>query len=163
MENLSEFQVMWIAYLAGALGCCLATWLLFRRAGRAWVHFFVITVMVILLTPYAIESENMLMAPAIFSLFFGYLDGGFETIRPVVKLMLGIWAIALVLSLLYQLLTRQHHAAVPAQTPPSPQKDDDYHDPSDVLLAPRTPRRLNEEESRARDDLMNEEPIRAIR
>jgi hypothetical protein len=64
MENITEFQYAWMAYITGALGCCLATWILFRRAGRAWVHFFVITVMVLLLTPYAIEAETMIMAPA---------------------------------------------------------------------------------------------------
>jgi hypothetical protein len=161
MENLSEFQIMWIAYVAGALGCCLSTWLLFRRAGRAWVHFFVITVMVLLLTPYAIDAETMLMAPAIYSLFFGYLDGGFETIKPVVRLMLGVWVLALVMSLVYQLLTRHRQVAAPIQAPAP--HEEEYHDPSDVLLAPRAPRNLSSEESQARDDLMNEEPIRAIR
>lgn len=161
MENLSESELMWVIYIAGALGCCLATWLLFRRAGRAWVHFFVITVMVLLLTPYAIDSETMLMAPAICSLIFGYLDGGFEAVKPVIKLMLGIWAIALVLSLVYQLLTRHRQVSMPAPSPAIQQNE--YHDPTDVLLSPRAPRHLSDEENRARDDLLHEEPIRAIR
>lgn len=163
MENLTDFQLMWIIYGAGALGCALATWMLFRRAGRAWVHFFVITVLVLLLTPYGLEMEaqHMMMAPAIFTLAFGYLDGGFIAIKPVVKLMLGIWALALVLSLVYQLLTRHRQSSVVApQTPP---EDDEYHDPTDVLLTPRSSRQLNREEQQARADLMNEEPIRAIR
>lgn len=163
MENLTEFQLMWLIYGAGALGCALATWMLFRRAGRAWVHFFVITVLVLLLTPYAleVEAQHMMMAPAIFTLAFGYLDGGFIAIKPVIKLMLGIWVFALVLSLVYQLLTRNRQSPVVA--PQNPPADEEYHDPSDVLLKPRSPRQLNPEEREARDDLMNEEPIRAIR
>lgn len=161
MENITEFQYAWMAYIAGALGCCLATWILFRRAGRAWVHFFVITVMVLLLTPYAIEAETMIMAPAIYTLFFGYFEGGFIAIKPVVKLMLGIWAGTLLLSLVYQLLTRQKGAVSPS--PQVPLQDDDYHDPADVLLTPRNSRHMTEEERQAHQELLDEEPIRAIR
>lgn len=163
MENITEFQLMWMIYAAGALGCALATWMLFRRAGRAWVHFFVITVLVLLLTPYALELETkeMIMAPAVFTLAFGYLEGGFIAIKPVVKLMLGIWAFALVLSLVYQLITRHRQVSVPA--PQHSPEQDEYHDPTDVLLTPRAPRQLSNEERQARDDLMSEEPIRAIR
>jgi hypothetical protein len=160
MENITEFQYAWMAYIAGALGCCLATWILFRRAGRAWVHFFVITVMVLLLTPYAIEADTMIMAPAIYTLFFGYLEGGFIAIKPVVKLMLGIWAGTLLLSLVYQLLTR-HKGAV-SHSPQVPVQDD-YHDPADVLLTPRNSRHLTEEERQAHQELLDEEPIRAVR
>jgi hypothetical protein len=160
MENITEFQYAWMAYIAGALGCCLATWILFRRAGRAWVHFFVITVMVLLLTPYAIEAETMIMAPAIYTLFFGYLEGGFIAIKPVVKLMLGIWAGALLLSLVYQLLTRYKGVISPN---PQVSLEDDYHDPADVLLTPRNSRHLTEEERQAHQELLDEEPIRAVR
>jgi hypothetical protein len=160
MENITEFQYAWMAYIAGALGCCLATWILFRRAGRAWVHFFVITVMVLLLTPYAIEAETMIMAPAIYTLFFGYLEGGFIAIKPVVKLMLGIWAGALLLSLVYQLLTRYKGVVSPN---PQVSLEDDYHDPADVLLTPRNSRHLTEEERQAHQELLDEEPIRAVR
>ena len=160
MENITEFQYAWMAYIAGALGCCLATWILFRRAGRAWVHFFVITVMVLLLTPYAIEADTMIMAPAIYTLFFGYLEGGFIAIKPVVKLMLGIWAGTLLLSLVYQLLTRHKGVVSSAQQVPL---QDDYHDPADVLLTPRNSRHLTEEERQAHQELLDEEPIRAVR
>jgi hypothetical protein len=160
MENITEFQYAWMAYITGALGCCLATWILFRRAGRAWVHFFVITVMVLLLTPYAIEAETMIMAPAIYTLFFGYLEGGFIAIKPVVKLMLGIWAGALLLSLVYQLLTRYKGVVSPN---PQVSLEDDYHDPADVLLTPRNSRHLTEEERQAHQELLDEEPIRAVR
>lgn len=161
MENFTEIQLAWAAYIVGALGCSLATWMLFRRAGRAWTHFFVITVMVLLLTPYAIEVGDMLLAPAIYSLVFGFMDGGFIAIKPIVKLLLGIWAGALVLSLIYQLLTRPREDS-PQQQQSLPLQND-YHDPTDVLLAPRSSRAITEEERRAHDDLLNEEPIRAIR
>ncbi|ACE84155.1 hypothetical protein [Cellvibrio japonicus] len=162
MENITEYQYAWMIYVAGAIGCCLATWLLFRRAGRAWVHFFVITVMVLLLTPYAIDVEKMIMAPAIYTLAFGYLEGGFIAVKPIAKLMLGLWASALVLSLVYQLLTRNRGQAY-HEAPPSRRQDDDYHDPTDVLLAPSAHRQLTRDERIARDELLSEEPIRAIR
>lgn len=168
VENMTEYQYAWMLYLTGALGCSLATWLLFRRAGRAWVHFFVITVVVILFTPYAIDADNMTMAPAVYSLLFGYMDGGFVIIKPVLKLMLGFWIGALVLSLIYQLLTRAKEKSMPGGYRKEktsveykhPEVDDDYS-----VNARRTAstRGLNREERIARDELLQEEPIRAIR
>ncbi len=168
MENMTEYQYAWMLYLIGAVGCSLATWLLFRRAGRAWVHFFVITVMVILFTPYAIDAETMTMAPAVYTLVFGYMDGGFVLIKPVLKLMLGFWIGSLVLSLIYQLLTRAK-----GQTSPQVHRKNkavkEHHYPDDQddysLNSRRTAstRSLNREERIARDELLHEEPIRAIR
>ncbi len=181
MENMTDYQYAWMMYLIGAVGCSLATWLLFRRAGRAWVHFFVITVMVILFTPYAVDAEDMIMAPAMYSMVFGYFDGGFDSIKPIMKLMLGIWICALILSLLYQLLTRgRAHAAEEQDYPRNgrnhsnqnrstqkrsgqkgyvhPESEDDYD------YSPRaSSRNLTREERMARDELLHEEPIRAIR
>lgn len=169
MENMTDYQYAWMVYMIGAIGCSLATWLLFRRAGRAWVHFFVITVMVILFTPYAIDAETMTMAPAIYTLVFSYFDGGFITIKPVLKLMLGIWIGALILSLLYQLLTRgrahekaqQNHFRKNQNSTgyKQPESQDDY-----APIARRTySQGLSLEERIARDELLHEEPIRAIR
>lgn len=180
-----------IAYGVGALGCTLATWWLFRAAGRAWVHFFVITVMVLLFTPFAIDAEHMTMAPALFSLTFGFLDGGLTGVKPIIKLLLGIWAGAQVLSLIYQLLTRRgylerrayqrevrearekHQAhnerAAARQAPAIPSARTQPHsssayDPSDVLLAPsKRASGLSREERSARDELLSETPIRALR
>ena len=162
MENMTDYQYAWMMYLIGAVGCSLAAWLLFRRAGRAWTHFFVITVMVLLFTPYAIDPETMTMAPAIYTLVFGYFDGGFVAIKPVIKLMLGLWGGALVLSLLYQLLTRGNtRPAVRHESSASHRqsvKDDEYAE-----SAYYANRKLTREERIARDELLHEEPIRAIR
>jgi hypothetical protein len=189
VENMTDYQYAWMMYAIGAVGCSLATWLLFRRAGRAWVHFFVITVMVILFTPYAVDAENMTMAPAIYSMVFGYFDGGFISVKPILKVMLGIWICALFLSLLYQLLTRgrahaaveqdYHHGQHPAHpnrtnqnrtdlsranqkgyVHPEDQEDYDYS-PAETRRA--SSRGLSREERIARDELLHEEPIRAIR
>lgn len=166
MENLTEYQIMWMVYLAGAVGCCLATWLLFRRAGRAWTHFFVITVMVLLLTPYAVESENMVMAPALYTVIFGLLGDGFQVIKPIAKLMLGLWLGALVLSLIYQLLTRNRHSECTAETYYPPE---DYDAPLHRTKAHQqssrsSSKKLSKAEQRARAELLQgEEPIRAIR
>lgn len=171
MENMTDYQYAWMMYLIGAVGCSLATWLLFRRAGRAWVHFFVITVMVILFTPYAIDAETMTMAPAIYTLVFGYFDGGFISVKPVLKLMLGFWIGALILSLLYQLLTRSKiHASTeenyrrshPKKGYAHPEVHDDFDYSPNSRRSPST-RGLSLEERIARDELLLEEPIRAVR
>lgn len=169
MENMTDYQYAWVFYLIGATGCSLAAWLLFRRAGRAWAHFFVITVMVILFTPYAIDAESMTMAPAIYTLFFGYMEGGFVVIKPLLKLMLGIWIGTLILSLIYQLLTRGRAHADDEVTyedyrgnsPNSHSEEDDYD------YSPKTRRSANtglsREERLARHELLHDEPIRAVR
>lgn len=165
MENMTDYQYAWMMYLIGAVGCSLATWLLFRRAGRAWVHFFVVTVMVVLFTPYAIDPETMTMAPAIYTLVFGYFDGGFIAIKPVVKLMLGIWIGALILSLLYQLLTRGHSQPAVQQGYRKDYAPDGNQDNVDYAASARSvsSRGLTREERIARDELLLEEPIRAVR
>lgn len=166
MENITEYQYAWALYLAGVLGCSLATWLLFRRLGRAITHFVVITVMVLLFTPYAIEQETMTMAPGIYTLVFGYFDGGFIAIKPLLKVMLGIWAIAQVLSLVYQILTRNRRPTQQEYRPyqQHPYEGDDnygYHQPRNNDRY--SGRGLSREERVARDELLHEEPIRAIR
>lgn len=176
MENMTDYQYAWMMYLVGAVGCSLATWLLFRRAGRIVVHFFVITVMVILFTPYAIDAENMTMAPAVYTLAFGYLDGGYLAIKPVIKLMLGFWIGALILSLIYQLLTRgRGHVQTKGhgRQAYAPEQHDDKYAESARRASSRG---LSREERNARDELLYEErpargsksqpyeePIRAIR
>ena len=164
MENMTDYQYAWMMYVIGAVGCSLATWLLFRRAGRAWVHFFVITVMVILFTPYAVDAESMTMAPAVYTLLFGYMDGGFIVIKPVLKVMLGLWIGALILSLLYQLLTRGRNHVQPQanhrQEYARNTQDDDGYAESARRASTRA---LTREERIARDELLHEEPIRAIR
>lgn len=176
MENITEYQYAWALYLLGALGCTLATWLMFRRLGRAITHFFVITVMVLLFTPYAVEADNMIMAPGIYTLAFGYLDGGFAVIKPLLKVMLGIWALAQILSLIYQILTRGVHARRQQNDyrPYSPsngyqQSFDEHNDDYDYNYNQRravdrnSGRGLSREERIARDELLHEEPIRAVR
>lgn len=178
MENMTDYQYAWALYLIGALGCSLAAWLLFRRFGRAVTHFFVITVMVIVFTPYAIDAETMTMAPAMYSLVFGFMDGGFVAIKPILKLMLGLWGCALILSLLYQLLTRpkavahydepeQHQTSRRSGRNQAYRNDErDYerdYDYSPQTLRANSGRGLSREERIARDELLREEPIRAIR
>jgi len=171
VENMTDYQYAWMMYAIGAVGCSLATWLLFRRAGRACVHFFVITVMVILFTPYAIDAESMIMAPAVYTLLFGYMDGGMVVIKPVLKLMLGIWLGALILSLIYQLLTRHRgysRAAVAPDYYRKGQQPKTYQQPQDDYTHSPSARRsanrgLSLEERIARDELLHEEPIRAVR
>ena len=173
MENMTDYQYAWMLYLIGATGCTLAAWLLFRRFGRAVTHFFVITAMVLLFTPYAIDPETMTMAPAIYTLLFGFLDGGFISIKPVLKLMLGLWGGMLILSLIYQLLTRNRHSVEDdapearqgsrrQQAKQSYDEDMDF-EYSEQARRAHSSRGLSREERIARDELLREEPIRAIR
>lgn len=162
MENMTEYQYAWALYLTGALGCTLAAWLLFRRLGRAVTHFMVITVMVLLFTPYAIDAEKMTMAPGIYTLVFGYFDGGVSAIKPLLKVMLGIWALAQILSLVYQMLTRHRGPRANDRRGYHSHHEEDEHDyqPYNGRSANRG---LSREERLARDELLHEEPIRAIR
>jgi hypothetical protein len=158
---MTEYQYAWMFYGVGALGCCLAAGLLFRRAGRAWVHFFVITVAVILATPYALDAESMIMAPAVFGLVFGFMIDGFPAVKPSIKLMLGLWLGALVLSLIYQLLTpRRADNQAPAEY-------DNYEEDEEEELPayhPEKVRGLSRHEQSARAELLRgEEPMRAVR
>lgn len=175
MENMTDYQYAWMLYLLGATGCVLAAWLMFRRFGRAVTHFFVISVIVVLFTPYAIDAEKMTMAPAVYTLLFGFLDGGFVSVKPVLKLMLGLWGCALILSLIYQLITRNQGAAnheLPEnRRQPARQKrsqtyaedDEPDFDYSPQARRANSSRGLSREERIARDELLSEEPIRAIR
>lgn len=172
MENMTDYQYAWSLYLLGATGGLLATWLLFRRWGRAVTHFFVITVLVLVCTPYAVDAETMTMAPAIYTLVFGFLDGGFPAIKPVLKLMLGLWGGALLLSLIYQLLTRHKgEAALPeSEVAPRARRRDSYayeeepdHAYSAQARRAQSGRGLSREERIARDELLREKPIRAVR
>ncbi len=164
MESMTDYQYAWMMYLFGAVGCSLAAWLLFRRAGRAWVHFVVITVMVILFTPYAVDAETMTMAPAVYTLLFGFMEGGFIAIKPVLKVMLGLWIGTLVLSLIYQLLTRNRSQAQPQAVHRQKHTKERHYDEEYAESARRASTRpLTREERMARDELMHEEPIRAVR
>lgn len=167
MENITEYQYAWALYLAGALGCSLATWLLFRGLGRAVTHFMVITVMVVLFTPYAIDAEKMTMAPGVYTLVFGYVEGGFTAIKPLLKVMLGIWSIAQVLSLIYQMLTRNTHSRREEEYRPfqqnSYQEEAGYSYNQHRHSERNSSRGLTRDERVARDELLHEEPIRAIR
>ena len=96
------------------------------------------------------------------------MDGGFVLIKPVLKLMLGFWIGSLVLSLIYQLLTRAKGQASPqGHRKNKAVKEHHYPDDQDdySLNSRRTAstRSLNREERIARDELLHEEPIRAIR
>lgn len=175
MENMTDYQYAWMLYLLGATGCVLAAWLMFRRFGRAVTHFFVISVIVVLFTPYAIDAEKMTMAPAVYTLLFGFLDGGFVSVKPVLKLMLGLWGCALILSLIYQLITRNqgaaNHEPPESRRQPARQKrsqtyvedDEPDFDYSPQARRANSGRGLSREERIARDELLSEEPIRAIR
>jgi len=156
VENLTELEYAWMVYLVGAVGCCLATWLLFRRTGRAWVHLFVITVAVLLFTPFSINLEGhpMQMAPAIYSLVFGFFEGGVDQAREVLKLLIGLWGVLMVLSLIYQLLTRHSYRA-------KLESRQALEVTAEEVVIP--PSRPQASARKALDDHLDGEPIRAVR
>lgn len=102
---LTGTVLAWLAYSIGALGLVLVTWRITRIFRQEWRHLLMVSVAVLLLTPAGMEvGEEMYMAPALFVLV---LDGLFATFGNASRaglLLLGVWLVALVLSLVYQLV-----------------------------------------------------------
>lgn len=143
---MNGYQLAWTLYALGGVGCGIAAWLLFRRFGREWAHFFMVSAWVLLLTPYAFEAEEMVMAPAIFILVMDGLADGFDTVKPITILLLGLWLVALTISLLLLLVSRRSA---------KPKKALSEKAPADTL---------SKEEVQARDELLEGEmPLRAER
>src|SRR5690606_1692251 len=136
-------------YVLGSIGCGIAAWLLFRRWGRTWSHFFVVTVLALLLTPYALDTETMIMAPALFIVVFGLLQEGVDAVMPAITVLLGVWLAGLVVSLFIQLFTRH--------SPDKVNADIDRRSP------PETMTELTAANRRVNDGYKREAPIRAIR
>lgn len=136
-ENITDYYYAWAIYLAGAIGCSLAAWLFIRGLPRVVVHFFVVTVMVLLFTPFALDAKTMVMAPAIVFLGYGVITDGLAEVKPVLKTIILVWAMAMVVSLVYQLLTRNWYKArlqrkLDAQDPDYHEQNyhqDDYEEP----------------------------------
>jgi hypothetical protein len=104
---MTSIQYAWMFYAAGSLGCCIAGWWFFLWAWRFVRYSVVATIAVILFTPYAIDSQTMLMAPAVYTLLFEGMASGIDSVKPVVKLMVAIWLIAIILVAVYVILTRR--------------------------------------------------------
>ena len=131
---MDGYGLAWTIYGVGAVGCAAAAWLLFRRFGREWALFFFVSVLALLLTPYAVDAEQMLMAPAIFFIVFEGLTDGLDAVMPIIMVVSGVWLAGLIVSLLVQLVLRRFFAGSghkPVTTPgyrePEPE-DDQYVD-----------------------------------
>jgi hypothetical protein len=173
---MTHIQYAWMIYAAGSLGCCVAAWWMFLWAWRFIRYSVVMTVMVLLFTPFAIDQDTMALAPAVFTLVFDGMSQGSESIKPLMKLIAGIWLIAIILIAVFVVLTRK--LITHAHTP-----DDDYDSQYTSTQSRRIKRNKPSEESnnsaqtnhsrsgelspqerQARADLMSGEvPMRAIR
>lgn len=143
---MNGYQLAWTLYALGGVGCGIAAWLLFRRFGREWALFFMVSAWVLLLTPYAFDAEDMVMAPALFIIVMDGLANGFDTVKPITILLLGLWLAALIISLLLLLVSRRSVR---------PKKPVFKKAPTDTL---------SKEEVQARDELLEGEmPLRAER
>lgn len=142
---MEAYKFAWLMYTLGSVGCGIAAWLLFRRFGREWSIFFCTTVLALLLTPYAINAKDMTMAPALFVAVFEGLTQGIETIKPVIKVLLGVWLLALVVSLLCLLAARRYgHPNDSGYAQPTPAEHypgDDEQATHDEVLADEVPLR----------------------
>jgi hypothetical protein len=174
--NLTDLQTAWAIYFAGSLGCVIAAWMMFLWAWRFVRYTAVITVMTILLTPYAIDPQTMTMAPAIYTMAFDGIALGLDAIKPLIKLMLGIWLIAMILMTAFVLLTRKSDNEPGSPSRRSSAKSSRrYHEEYEpeprrnerrmqTEPARRSRRGLSQEEYNARNELLaGEIPIRAIR
>ena len=168
MNELTSIQSAWIIYFAGSLGCTIAAWWTFLWAWRVVRYAAVVTVATILFTPYAIDAQTMMMAPAIYTLVFEGMAGGLSAILPLIKVMVGIWLIGLILSAVLVTLTRNMGAGKAEREPRSSRSkrgsrsSADTRRPDDTRRA--SSRGLSRDEYQAREELLKGEvPIRAIR
>lgn len=168
IETMTPIQYAWIIYGAGSLGCAIAAWWMFLWAWRFVRYSMVATVLVILCTPYAIDPQTMVMAPAIYTIVFEGLAMGLDSIKPLIKLMVGIWLIAIILVLMFVLLTRRpsytesddpkarRTSSKQKRISNTKRKTKEHERPYD--------RHLTREERQARSELLEGEvPIRALR
>lgn len=105
---MTAHTLAWIAYILGALSLLLVGWRITLRLKREWRHLLMVTAGALLLTPSPIGlEEGTFLAPALFVLV---LDGLFEAADVASQaglILLGVWLAALVISLIYQLLSRR--------------------------------------------------------
>lgn len=168
MNELTSIQSAWIIYFAGSLGCTIAAWWMFLWAWRFVRYAAVVTVATILFTPYAIDAQTMMMAPAIYTLVFEGMAGGLPAILPLIKVMVGIWLIGLILSAVLVILTRNMGAGKAEPEPRSSRSKRGSRSSADTRRPDDTrrvsSRGLSRDEYQAREELLKGEvPIRAIR
>lgn len=176
---MTTIQYAWMIYAAGSLGCCIAAWWMFLWAWRFIRYSAVVTAMTILFTPYAIDPQTMQMAPAIYTLVFNGFILGVPAIMPLIKLMVGIWAIGIILVLVFVLLTRnsnvkyiEPHDNRPRASRASSKKTHSkkkkparhHHNTAPRRESYPSDNNLTREERQARDEMMyGDLPMRAIR
>jgi len=163
--TMTTVQYAWAIYFAGSLGCSIAAWWFFLWAWRFVRYAAVITVMTILFTPYAIDPQTMTMAPAIYTLVFEGMSQGFIGVKPLIKVMVGIWLIGLILALVFVILTRNIGGAKKERGSRKPAAKRGARRNDYVEQESRSSSRgLSREEYHAREELLKGEvPIRAIR
>jgi hypothetical protein len=149
---MTSIQYAWAIYSAGSLGCCVAAWWMFLWAWRFVRYSAVVTVAVILFTPYAIDSQTMQMAPALYTLLFEGMASGIESIKPLVKLMIGLWSISIILVLVFVVLTRRQQLQT-VQHIKDDYDDDDFAEIPQKNNLPNLPSMAS----------VTETPIRALR
>ncbi|WP_286805146.1 hypothetical protein [Marinimicrobium sp. UBA4209] len=105
------YTLAWIVYLVGALALLVTAWRVTRGFRREWRHLLLESAAALLLTPGPmLVDDAVFLAPALFVLV---LDGLFDTLDSASRsglIMLGVWLVALVISLIFQLLVRPRPA-----------------------------------------------------
>jgi Na+-transporting methylmalonyl-CoA/oxaloacetate decarboxylase gamma subunit len=151
---MTEYQIVWALYALGGLGAGWAAWFMFRRFGREWGLFFMVTVWVVFLTPFIQDQETMELAPAIFIYVMEGMTNGFEQVKHIPLVVGGVWVVVLILLVLYLWLTSSLSRSA------SSDKSAKKRSATKVNVA----NNLSEEESAARSELLSgETPIRAER
>jgi|GEM_PF-2881680 len=111
---MNEYTLAWGVYLAGCLALLLVGGRITRRWPRLLRHWVLATAGVWLVTPFSLQLDTSAYAPALFILVFNTLFQGWETALDAASTLLVVWLTALVLALVYVLLTRSRKA--PADT-----------------------------------------------
>lgn len=99
-------MMVWGVYMAGCLLLAAVGWRITRALSRYWVHFLRVSYCVLAFTPFTLGLDFPAYAPAFFIVVLNTMFQGFESALDAAILLGGVWLVALLLSLVYLILTR---------------------------------------------------------
>ncbi|MDO3383883.1 hypothetical protein [Gilvimarinus algae] len=99
--------IAWSVYLAGGVLLGLFGWRITRGLSRYWRHFLLVSYAVLVFTPFSLNLADKpdAYAPALFIAVLNTLFQGAEAGLDAAVTLALIWVVALVISLVYLLLT----------------------------------------------------------
>ncbi|MDO3386949.1 hypothetical protein QWI17_13975 [Gilvimarinus sp. SDUM040013] len=104
MENLT---MAWLVYVASGVVLGLFGWRITRGLSRYWRHFLIVSYIVLVFTPFSLNLPDQpdAYAPALFIAVLNSLFQGVEAGLDAAVTLALIWVGALILSLIYLLIS----------------------------------------------------------